>query len=78
MLKPATQKQMLTKMLGNYGLGLQIEEGAFSHGGSNEGFKCSMIGYTTGGRGIVIMTNGDRGGQLAAEIQKRIAADRGW
>jgi hypothetical protein len=25
-----------------------------------------------------VMTNGDRGGQLASEIQKNIAADRGW
>jgi CubicO group peptidase (beta-lactamase class C family) len=77
-LKPATQKQMLTRMLGNYGLGLGIEENAFSHGGANEGFRCSMIGYLTGGRGVVVMTNSDSGSRLVTEIQKKIAADRGW
>jgi len=77
-LKPETQRQMLTKSLGNYGLGLGVEEKVFSHGGANEGFRCSMVGYKSGGRGIVVMTNGDRGGQLASEIQKNIAADRGW
>ena len=81
-LHPATQRQMLTKVLGNYGLGLGIDDQdghqTFSHGGSNMGFQCNMVGYMTGGRGIVVMTNGDRGAQLASEIQKKIAVGRGW
>jgi CubicO group peptidase (beta-lactamase class C family) len=77
-LKPATQRLMLTKLLGNYGLGLGIEEKVFSHGGANEGFRCAMIGSLTGGRGVVVMTNSDSGGRLATEIQKKITADRGW
>jgi CubicO group peptidase (beta-lactamase class C family) len=81
-LKSATQKIMLTSVLGSYALGLAIDgrEGHenFSHGGSNAGFQCNMIGYMKGGRGIVVMTNADRGGPLANEIMKRIETDRGW
>src|SRR5262249_19532085 len=71
-LKPATQTVMLTKILGNYGLGLSLTETgghkAFSHGGANEGFRCMMTGYLEGGSGAVVMTNGDRGSSLIDEI----------
>ena len=81
-LKPETQRQMLTKVLGDYGLGLALAETggqkSFSHGGSNAGFQCMMFGYVEGGRGAVVMTNGDRGGALAAEILRSIAAEYGW
>ena len=81
-LKPATQREMLTKVLGDYGLGLQLGEKdgqkSFSHGGSNAGFQCMMFAYLTGGRGAVVMTNGDRGGALATEILRSIAAEYGW
>jgi len=81
-LKPATQHEMLTKVLGDYGLGLQLGEKdgqkSFSHGGSNAGFQCMMFAYLTGGRGAVVMTNGDRGGALATEILRSIAAEYGW
>jgi len=81
-LKPETQRQMLTKVLGDYGLGLALAETggqkSFSHGGSNAGFQCMMFGYLEGGRGAVVMTNGDRGGALAGEILRSIAAEYGW
>jgi CubicO group peptidase (beta-lactamase class C family) len=81
-LKPATQQEMLKKVLGDYGLGLSLgeKEGqkSFSHGGSNAGFQCMMFGYLSGGRGAVVMTNGDRGGALASEILASIAAEYGW
>lgn len=81
-LKPETQTQMLTKVLGDYGLGLGLTETegrkAFSHGGSNAGFQCMLFGYREGGRGAVVMTNGDRGGQLANEILRSIGAEYGW
>jgi len=81
-LKPETQRQMLTKVLGDYGLGLALAETggqkSFSHGGSNAGFQCMMFGYVEGGRGAVVMTNGDRGGALAGEILRSIAAEYGW
>ena len=81
-LKPETQRQMLTKVLGDYGLGLGLTETngqkAFSHGGSNAGFQCMLFAYREGGRGAVVMTNGDRGGALANEIMRSIAAEYGW
>jgi CubicO group peptidase (beta-lactamase class C family) len=81
-LKPATQREMLTKVLGDYGLGLALAETegqkSFSHGGSNAGFQCMMFAYLTGGRGAVVMTNGDRGGALASEILRSVAAEYGW
>jgi CubicO group peptidase (beta-lactamase class C family) len=81
-LKPATQREMLTKVLGDYGLGLQLGEKdgqkSFSHGGSNAGFQCMMFAYLSGGRGAIVMTNGDRGGALASEILRSIAAEYWW
>jgi hypothetical protein len=81
-LKPATQREMLTKVLGDYGLGLSLAETdgqkSFSHGGSNAGFQCMMFAYLSGGRGAVVMTNGDRGGPLASEILRSISAEYHW
>jgi hypothetical protein len=37
-----------------------------------------MFAYLTGGRGAVVMTNGDRGSALAAEVLRSIAAEYGW
>ncbi len=46
-LKPATQREMLTQVLGDYGLGFCLAETeghkSFAHGGSNEGFQCMLI-----------------------------------
>lgn len=69
---------MNTPVLDHYGLGLQISDTdhqpAFSHGGANDGFRCMMWGYREGGRGAVVMTNGDNGSQLAQEVLASIAA----
>jgi CubicO group peptidase (beta-lactamase class C family) len=81
-LKPETQAQMLTKALGDYGLGLALQDWdgrkAFSHGGSNAGFQCMMVGLREGGKGAIVMTNGDNGGRLANEVIKLIAAEYHW
>jgi CubicO group peptidase (beta-lactamase class C family) len=81
-LRPETQKTMLTKLLGNYGLGISLGETAgrkgFGHGGANEGFRCMMFGYLDGSSGAVVMTNGDRGDSLANEILHSISAEYGW
>jgi CubicO group peptidase (beta-lactamase class C family) len=81
-LKPATQGQMLTKVLGDYGLGLGLSETAghksFSHGGANAGFRCILFGYLDNGSGAVVMTNGDGGSALADEILRSISAEYQW
>lgn len=74
--------QMTTKQFENWGLGLSVAgEGKslkFSHGGSNEGFRCIMIAYADTGQGAVIMTNSDKGGALLPEIIRAIAREYNW
>jgi hypothetical protein len=73
---------MLTKVLGNYGLGVGLSETkgqkGFGHSGSNAGFQCAFFAYRDRGLGAVVMTNGDRGGPLANEILGRIAVEYDW
>ncbi len=82
MLSRKTVDLMNTPVLDHYGLGLQLSDTdgqkAFSHGGANEGFRCMLWGYREGGRGAVVMTNGDNGTQLAQEILAAIAAVYHW
>jgi len=60
-----------------YGLGFGLDGEEFGHGGANEGFRCVLVGYKDG-RGAVVMTNGDRGGELAREILQAVSAEYGW
>lgn len=66
----------------NWGLGFSLQgEGEafrFGHGGSNEGFKAQWTVLANRGQGVAVMTNGDRGSQLAAEIVRSVAAAYGW
>jgi CubicO group peptidase (beta-lactamase class C family) len=77
-----TARAMTTAVKGSYGLGLSVrgagESATFGHGGSNEGFKCQMTAFLEGGRGAVVMTNGDKGGWLGAEILRSIFREYGW
>ncbi|MBL8234506.1 MAG: beta-lactamase family protein, partial [Bryobacterales bacterium] len=63
------------------GLGVQLHGDppvAFGHGGSNEGFKCNLLMYLESGNGIVVMTNGDRGGAIASEVTRAAIEEYGW
>jgi CubicO group peptidase (beta-lactamase class C family) len=75
-------RQMLTPGMGNWGLGVEIGGAKtnpyFSHGGVNEGFVSLFVAYYNGGEGAVVMTNSDRGGQLADEVMHSVAAEYGW
>ncbi len=81
-ISPETAKEMLTPVLGGYGLGLTIrQEGkswSFGHGGSNEGFKGQFIAYPELGQGVAIMTNGDLGSDLNMEVLRAVSAEYGW
>jgi CubicO group peptidase (beta-lactamase class C family) len=81
-LTAETARAMTTEVKGSYGLGLSLQgQGAaatFGHGGSNEGFKCQMTAFLESGRGAVVMTNGDRGGWIGAEVLRSIAREYGW
>ena len=75
-------RQMLSRQVGSWGLGLEVEgEGRsarFNHGGDTEGYKCLMVAYENTGQGAVLMTNSDRGDRLAGEILRSIAKEYGW
>ena len=81
-LSPQTANLMMTPVKNGYGLGLSIggtgPDKYFSHSGSNEGYKAVMLAYRGSGDGVVVMTNGDRGGQLGEEIVRAVAAEYGW
>jgi len=75
--------QMLTHQKDDWGLGFALEtpghKRRFSHGGSNEGFRCTLQAYTEApGQGVVIMTNGDQGWNLLNEILRAISKEYGW
>jgi CubicO group peptidase (beta-lactamase class C family) len=80
-LSQATALQMLNPGLGDYGLGPIVRGVAphrcVSHGGTNDGFVNRMVAFESGD-GAVIMTNGARGGQLADELMRGIAAEYRW
>jgi CubicO group peptidase (beta-lactamase class C family) len=81
-LSAGMTNQMLALVKGDYGLGVGLRGSgktlSFSHGGSNEGFRCFLFAYAETGQGAVVMTNGDGGGQLASEILRSIAREYGW
>ncbi|MFN2482838.1 MAG: serine hydrolase [Pyrinomonadaceae bacterium] len=73
--------QMLSRQFQNWGLGPGVEVRGqtveFSHGGSDEGFEAFWAGFSDG-RGVVVMTNGDRGSALAMEVVRSVAREYGW
>jgi CubicO group peptidase (beta-lactamase class C family) len=75
-------EQMLTRQIAEDGLGVFVEGSGptlrFSHGGANEGFRCTFLAYAHKGQGAAIMTNSDSGGGLMTEIMFAIAHEYGW
>ncbi len=45
--------------------------------GANEGYRCQLVADNEGD-GVVVMTNGDGGGQLAMEIVRSVAREYAW
>jgi CubicO group peptidase (beta-lactamase class C family) len=77
LLSPRSARAMTVPVLGDYGLGVTVMERGgrpvITHGGANEGFECRFVAFLDGARqGLVIMTNGDNGGFLAAAIQRTL------
>jgi CubicO group peptidase (beta-lactamase class C family) len=67
---------------GDHGLGFSVEgEGdalSFGHGGSNRGFRAMWTVFPERGQGVMVMTNGDRGGSLVGEIIRAVAEAYDW
>jgi CubicO group peptidase (beta-lactamase class C family) len=75
-------KQMLTRGMGDFGLGLAIGGSTtnpyFGHGGVNAGFENTMSAYEQDGEGAVVMTSAQGGSRLADEVMRSIAAAYHW
>jgi len=75
-------EEMVTPVIGNYALGLGIQEinGEiyFGHGGANEGFRCLMTAHKNSGDGAVVMTNNDNGDACTQTIIEYIAQKENW
>jgi CubicO group peptidase (beta-lactamase class C family) len=80
-ISKATAAQALSRQFQNWGLGPSItfkdQIIEFAHGGSDEGFEAFWVGFSDG-RGAAVMTNGDRGSELAMEIIRSIAHEYSW
>jgi CubicO group peptidase (beta-lactamase class C family) len=72
----------LTPTMDDQGLGFGVSgtgpEARFSHGGSNFGFKAYFLAFVEGGRGVMVMTNGDRGRRLRDEVREAVLQVYGW
>ncbi len=81
-LSAALAQQMLTRQNDQWGLGVQLQGSgdklAFRHDGSTPGYKSVLFAYANRGQGVVILTNGDRGGELADELLYSIAVAYDW
>jgi CubicO group peptidase (beta-lactamase class C family) len=81
LLTAAMADEMLTPTLNQQGLGPRAAGTSprryFQHGGSNEGYRCLLIGYEDG-NGLVIMTNGDNGDMLFWEVVRTVAYEYDW
>ncbi len=82
LLAPVMARTMLTPVKNGYALGFEIEgkdaDRSFAHGGSNMGFQNSLYAYVERGDGIVVMTNGDAGAELAQSIVRAAAFEYRW
>lgn len=80
----ATAEAMITVPLrgSDYALGLGVKTTGgdlqLAHSGDNLGFKALLFAYPHSGRGAVVMTNGEAGGELGVELMRAIAREYGW
>jgi len=82
-LSRATVLEMVTPVgVGDFGVGFSVSKQGegwyFGHGGSNWGFRCSLLAHKVKGYGVVIMTNADNGSIVARELGDRVARAYGW
>jgi hypothetical protein len=68
--------------VGEYAVGFAIQKMGqgwyFAHGGSNWGFRGTLLAHKVKGYGLVIMTNADQGGSVANELSRRIQRVYEW
>ena len=82
-LSQTMMQEMVTPVgVGPFAVGFSVEKKGegwyFMHSGSNWGFQCDMLAHRVKGYGIVVMTNGDNGGALIRELERRIQEENKW
>jgi CubicO group peptidase (beta-lactamase class C family) len=82
-LSRTTVQEMLSPVgVGDYAVGFSIAKIGqgwyFGHGGSNWGFRATLLAHKVKGYGLVIMTNADQGGMVASELSRRIQRVYEW
>jgi CubicO group peptidase (beta-lactamase class C family) len=81
-LTASMAKTMFTVVRNGYALGFKMEAArsliSFGHGGHNHGYQSSMLAYLDSGEGVVVMTNGDGGDELAESLIRAVATEYGW
>jgi CubicO group peptidase (beta-lactamase class C family) len=83
LLAPATLQEMYTvQEKGYFGLGVALrgrrKDLEVSHGGSNVGFRCTLVYYPRRGSGVVVMTNSDNGSAVASQVVHAVARYFRW
>jgi CubicO group peptidase (beta-lactamase class C family) len=82
LLSPAMAGAMLKPVKNGYALGFGTEgKGpslSFGHGGSNMGYQDVLSGYLGHGDGVVVMTNGEGGNDIAQSILRAVSAEYHW
>jgi CubicO group peptidase (beta-lactamase class C family) len=82
LLSPAMAGTMLKPVKNGYALGFGIEGNgpslSFGHGGSNMGYQDVLFAYLGHGEGLVVMTNGEGGSDLAHGILRAAALEYQW
>jgi CubicO group peptidase (beta-lactamase class C family) len=82
-LSRAMVQEMVTPVgVGDFGVGFAVSKRGegwyFGHSGGNWGFLCDLLAHRLKGYGVVVMTNGDGGGRVIAEIEARVASAYRW
>jgi len=76
-------QEMLSPVgVGDFAVGFSISKIGqgwyFTHGGSNWGFRATLLAHKVKGYGLAIMTNADQGSAVASEISRRIQMAYAW
>jgi len=82
-LHPVLGQEMMTRVSpSEHGLGPRLEGRGetfiFHHGGTNNSYRAWMEGHLATGNGLVVLTNGSNGMELATEIRNALNDVMGW
>ncbi|WP_439636042.1 serine hydrolase domain-containing protein [Oceanicaulis sp.] len=82
-LHPILGQEMMTRVApSEHGLGPRLEGRGdgflFHHGGANNSYRAWMEGHLATGDGLVVLTNGANGNDLAVEIRNAMNDVMGW